>query len=306
MKAKITKRNLNYFKSLTLNVLETGGIIDFDKTGKFERAMIVPGLESYVEVPSDWEVTFHTHPWLWHEANELSINFFNFPSFGDILGTINQKKNDDVQTHLLFTSAGVYELKQTEKIQLSKEDTDKHFNNYEKKLGELWNNVPDNFRPYYIFKTDRPEIKDYMVESLDLGIEKLLNKITIESIKYVEDVIKNMIKNNVDGLEEAIAYLSEIQNLKDFSYYFLYNGYKNENTKKILNIQEKKGKEFCSWLNSQKLGVMCKYYNYENTIELDIKLNEPEKRKQNLIKIYSDHYREEIAPDHSMKKYIVE
>jgi len=42
--------------------IEFGGAIDFNKKGKIENIQVIPGSEFEVDLPSDFEVLYHTHP----------------------------------------------------------------------------------------------------------------------------------------------------------------------------------------------------------------------------------------------------
>lgn len=93
-KGRISKNDRKLFKFISDpknydNLYEYGGAIDFDKKGKVENILIIPGMSQEVWLPEDFEVQYHTHP----DSKE------NPPSPDDILALL---KNNRQKAEIVF------------------------------------------------------------------------------------------------------------------------------------------------------------------------------------------------------------
>ena len=103
VKPTITKSQRRIFKHLsnpTHHRNEYGGFIDFDKEGRIEDFHVIPGKEYEIDLPEDFEVTYHTHP------NRKP----NPPSGFDVLAILRDKKQ---QAEIVFRNGHAYILKKT-------------------------------------------------------------------------------------------------------------------------------------------------------------------------------------------------
>lgn len=291
-KVKINKKTLNYFKSLLINNVETAGIIDFNDTD-FERALFVQGEEARVIVPDDWEVNYHTHPFMFVEKDETQLNLIGYPSDTDLLNTILSKQTS--QTHLLFTVSGIYEIKPSKiskiKINISIEKSFKK--EYYKKIEELYDKYTNQIPLFIIFDSPIEDKYKYSIVKKEKYIDNLFENET-DRIDKILETLKNKKKLDDKSIEDIskdidffLEYLDRLDLYRNFFYSLLDDNYTSWSLKKLKEVQYNFGKDLTKWINLLNLPIECNFYTYDKDLILKIIPYEPDEKNKNIIKIFN-------------------
>lgn len=101
---------------------EYGGAIDFDKKGKIENINVTPGNMYDIDLPTDFEVLYHTHP------DKLTSP----PTPDDILALI---RSNHQQAEIVFRDGGSFSVVKTPKVKELKDLSD---NKLKQVIGKLY------------------------------------------------------------------------------------------------------------------------------------------------------------------------
>ena len=171
----IERKIFNYISSPKFTQKEYGGYMDFNTNKKLERFRTNIGGYNYVDVDTDYEVIYHTHP---TRKGQLSP-----PSPDDILVIISSPKQ---QAHIIFNNVITYIVVVTPKARGIYSHTGDY--KYEQTLNNIWNYLYKKHRTNNVNKKFEQEWIKILQSQFGFKVirERTTNKSLNVPIKIVE------------------------------------------------------------------------------------------------------------------------